>query len=59
MRPRSLIPPDGPCQLSEAQEHDSGDYAHLRRSLKDALDELELPGDCEETVKIVKLHETP
>jgi hypothetical protein len=29
----------------------------LRRVVTDALDELELPADCEDTVKIIRLPE--
>jgi hypothetical protein len=52
MRPRSLLRPHETPPLTETLEESPGEYDRLCEALRDALDELELPSDCEETVKI-------
>ena len=57
MRPRCLIPLDDRTGSTDPQPDGPAEDAAVRRTVKDALDELELPDECDDTVKITRLAE--
>ncbi len=57
MRSRTLLVPDtrmAPESLPSEERTPAG-YEEVRQTVSDLLAELELPDDCEDTVKIAKL----